>query len=236
MEAGRHKPAHSIIICAVFAWFVTSCHITNKPQDYPKGSEGYYLAWIDHGSFGQKGGAARALLDLEQSRQYDLTRAMWERESGVIKQMLLLRLFEMRPSDHYKQVEALMTLKDVEFETEGSWIKTDDEFEGEIVDFFFDWGEESGLRLISHGYLSDRAVEMLLGSANSFYPDERKRAKQVFDLFAGIPPYDPEPQPQTINDTPQIRETQLKTIQQWLFENRAKLNWSSEKRVYVTRP
>jgi hypothetical protein len=219
VEAGRHKFTHSIIICSVFAWFATSCHITNKPQNYPKGSEEYYLAWIDHGNFGQKGGAAKALLNLEQRRQYDLTRAMWERESGVIKQMLLLRLFEMRPS-----------------ETEGSWIKTHEEFEGETVDFFFDWAEESGLRLISHGHLSDRAVEMLLGSANSFYPDDRKRVKQVFDLFTGIPPYDPEPQPQTINDTPQIRETQLKTIRQWLFENSAKLNWSSEKQVYVIRP
>ena len=73
---------------------------------------------------------------------------------------------------------------------------------------------------------------MLAGYACDFYPDNRLRARGVFDLFEGIPAYDPRPQPKTINDVPPLRVRQVRAIWHWFAVNRRKLRWSETRKAY----
>lgn len=144
--------------------------------------------------------------------------------------MLLLVLFDMAP-DEYEQ--AVMQLMQSEYESGYGWVKTDDVFDGTIVDFYFDGPGEAALRLLQHGRLSSRAIEILMQYARSFYPEQRRRASLLFDRFDGIPAYDPEPQPQTINETPEITPKQTAAIERWLQENIDRLRWSQEINAYL---
>jgi len=227
----------AIVSCLLLV--VRFCPVTRQPSKYPKGSEMYYLAWIDHGRSAQKAAAAYALSKLNRKTQYHKALLLRNRYSdpidgiliydGVIGDMLLLSLFDMAPEEQRLSAIALMNRK---YDERFGWVKTDDVFEGEVVDFYFDGPGEAALRLLSHGNISARAIEILLDYSRSFYLDDRIRAKDVFDLFPEMPAYDPYPQPTTINDLPEITRQQISAIQEWLKRNIDMLRWSSSKRAY----
>jgi len=217
---------------AFLGWLLVLRHPLQQPSAYTKGTELYYLAWVDHGRYWQKAAAAKKLVELEGKKEYEVTERLWWRQRGLVKNMLTLCLFDMRPTVHKKDVLRLVTLKDREFRTEGAWMKTDYEFDGEGVDFFFDWGGEAALRLARQGYADLPILNVIMGYACSFYPTERKKAKAVFDTFQGLPPYDPSPQPKTINEVPQKTQEQVGAIRTWLQDHFDTLEWSQEKRQY----
>jgi hypothetical protein len=215
------------------AAFWTQWWLTDSPAAYEKGTERYYLAWVHHGSFGQKGAAVEALLNLPQKKEYTVALKVRRWQTGVIRDMLLLVLFDMAPDQHEQAVTQLMRS---EYESGYGWVKTDDVFEGVIVDFYFDGPGEAALRLLQQGYLSGRAVDLLLQYARSFYPEHRLRASHLFEQFVGIPPYDPTPQPQTINEMPELTRTQTAAIERWLRGNMERLSWAKDMKSYLYEP
>jgi hypothetical protein len=207
---------------------------TAWPTAHPTGSELYYLAWVEHGSFGQRGAAAQALLRLSRKQEYALIEKVYQRQEGVVRDMLLLSLFELKPEAHRGAVTRLMNREYDSADAEG-WVKTDDVFEGQGVDFYFDGPGEAALSLLAHGDLSDRAVEILMQYARSFYSEQRERVRGIFDLFPGLPPYDAAPQQATINDSPPLTEKQTKAVERWLRDNLRRLRWSASERRYQLR-
>lgn len=140
---------------------ISAVHLLD-PAAYSKGSELYYLAWIQHGSFGQRGGAARKLLSLPNRREYETTRRMRlleQRRSSlfgdhdgdqVIDHMLLIALFDLRPAEYHRDLADLA--RRAPHAAEDIWVKTDDMFDGELMDFRFNPAQEARIRLQNGGY------------------------------------------------------------------------------------
>jgi hypothetical protein len=233
VHARRLLIALAALALVVWCWDWYLRPLIGPPSAYAKGSERYYLALIARGSLAEKGYGARRLLSLPSRTEYDLTRRIHRRQWGVIRDMMLLALFEMRPAAHAPAVTRLMRR---EYQDAEGWVKTDDIVDGEYVDFYFDGPGEAALRLLQHGRLSRRAVEILMQYARGYYPYERRYARRVLDLFPGAPPYDPSPQPKTINETPAKTERQTAAVEAWLLANLERLRWSPERRRYEVRP
>ena len=205
----------------------------NAPETYEKGSELYYLAWICHGEYPQRTAAAKRLLELSERREIEITRSIWGREhrrmlakdDGLVRHILTLALFELQPDEYEDEAAALLTLKSSEYGHEGTWMKTDDYFEGEQVDFYFDWGGEAALRLLRRGVLADNAFPILLQYAGSFYPDQREWAAEVLHCFDGIPDYSPSEQPLTYNEMPSQTREAIEQIRRWYDEHKDRLVW-----------
>src|SRR6266702_2452542 len=114
-----------VMTTALALWSLYLRPLTALPTAYRKGSEMYYLSWVEHGAFGQQGAAARALLDLPEKRQYERTRALYRRRWwGPIRWMLLLRLFEMAPTQHEREVAKLMQSDSQDDLAGEGWVKT----------------------------------------------------------------------------------------------------------------
>jgi hypothetical protein len=198
--------------------------VTKLPKAYAAGSEKYYLACVDHGTEGMAGMAAKKLLHRKGNVEETLTLQVRARKPDVVRDIMLLVLFRMNPEVYREKVDRLSRAT---YRSAFGWVKTDEVFEGEYCDFYFDGPGEAALALLEHGYLSRQAIEILLESARSFYPADRRRAAAIFRTFDGIPPFDPSPQPKTINETPEKTRAQTNAIERWLRENEHRLEWES---------
>lgn len=219
-------------------WVNCSNAVTKMPDSYSKDSELYYLAWIEHGSFGKKAEAARRLLELNEKKELEITEKLCQcQKEQVLKNMMMLNLFDLQPGKYLRQTQALVSDKDSsELGTgmEGTWVKAGEEFEGQEVDFYFDWGAESSLRLLRNGYLSDRGIEILIEVAGSFYSSERAKAQRQLDLFDGIPAVDVSKQRERY-DGENPFDPELLKIKTWFAENRGNIYWNSERQRYFVK-
>lgn len=232
--------------------------LLQRPQNYDKDSESYFLAWIEYGEPGQRALASQKLLELEIKDQYETTRKLWECENkDIIKNSLLLVLFDQKPAAHYASVTELLTkkgslgtrgeikMKPLEGDTPPEPFA--EHWKSGYQTLYFDWGNNAALRLIKQGYLSDLSFKKLLDIAGNYYHhSHRKEAKEVFDLFENIPNYEVEPEidlPFNAYAVGELRVElikfydrrlkQLKQIKRWYEANKSKLKWQPEKRKYT---
>ncbi len=228
----RAAAAVVIVLLLLVGWLVLFRHPLKAPDAYPEDTELHYLSWLDHGRSWERAAAARKLVDMPAKVEYEITWMLRNRRRGLVRHMLTLCLFDMRPASHEREVRDLVSLRCPRFGGEGTWMKTDSTFKGQLVDFHFDWGGEAAIRLAGQGYAGPETLDVVYQLAHSYYPADRARAKRVFDAFEGIPHYDPVPQPKTINDTPQKTERQMRAIRSWLDRNLSRLRWSHAEKRY----
>lgn len=236
----------STLLLSLFIWgqvdfekYQANCEkkLTNLPSSYLKGSELYYLAWIEHGKYGEKEESARRFFELKNKKEIETAEKLCLCEkSQVTKNFLILSLFELKPDKYLKQTKALLYEKDssgLQPDLEATWTKGGS-FEGQEVDFYFDWGAESALKLIEKGHLSERGLELLFERANSFYPEHREKAQMVFNLFEGLPPIDLSKQRERYDGENPFKE-QFQIIEKWFEKNKSKIYWNSAKQTYFVR-
>ncbi len=211
--------------------------VTDSPESYPKGSELYYLSWVEHGSFGPKGESARRLLLMDSKSEVSAAERIYKCEDRqVIKNMMALVLYDLAPARYLSTARRLLTEDDYVMITdlEGSWVKAGEEFEGEEVDFYFDWGGEAALRLIRSGHYSKQAKDVVMQLAGSYYLQNRQRAKDVLLLFDESVPLDISKQAETINESPNA--TQINALSKWIDDHADRFEWDQSAKRYRLLP
>jgi hypothetical protein len=208
--------------------------VIDPPAAYATGTETYYLSHIRYGNLGERGGAARKLLALPGRTDYNRTAALWRRESsGAIRRMLTVALFDMKPERHRADLEAMLREDTRSLSAEDQWVKTDDVFEGEPVDFAFSGAREAAHHLLRQGYHSQEAFTVLLkGDGLSYSPAERRAVKATLALFPGAPAYHPEVQPRDINDSPPKLTGEVEALRSWYGANASRLHWNPTQKRY----
>ncbi|MBL8182456.1 MAG: hypothetical protein JNL64_12690 [Blastocatellia bacterium] len=208
--------------------------VTKEPSSYTRGSELYYLSWVEHGNYAEKGASARKLLEMNGKTNLEVAEKVAAcQQIQVFRNMMTLVLFDLAADKYLKHTKILLDEDDREMNTdlEGTWVKTEREFEGEIVDFYFDWGSEAAVRLLSAGIYSKRGKDILIEQAHSYYLASRVKARKVFDLFEGIPNVDLTVQRKRFDEASPVAD-QLKVIDRWFDANSKVFRWNSERRKY----
>ena len=108
--------------------------VMKQPSTYKRGSERYYLAWVDHGTPGRAGMAAMRLLRMPGKKEVVLTQQVRARQREVMRDILLLVLFDIDSGSYWDRV---YRLSGASCPSGFGWIKTDEMFEGDFCDFYF---------------------------------------------------------------------------------------------------
>ena len=221
--------------CDTAAEFSPKCDgsITRLPASYPKNSELYYFSWIEHGNFSEKASAARRLIDIEDKSEVEIADKIYRcQDSQVIRNMMTIVLFDINPEKFLSKTRHLLDESDREQgDLQGSWVKAGRDFNGEDVDFYFDWGAEGAVRLIRNGHYSKRAKEIAMQLAHSYYPADREKARQVIDLFDNVPDVNLTIQRERY-DGPSPVAKQIKVVTEWFDRNEGRLEWDGSRRRY----
>jgi hypothetical protein len=204
-------------------WFLILGPVTLPPGAYPTRSEKYYLACVDQSTPGVAGLAALRLLRRTGNVEIELTRKVRARKSDVIGDILLMVLFKEEPERYLGDVERLSRTS---YRNAFGWVKTDEMFEGEYCDFYFDGPGEAALALLDQGHLSINSLGILLQFSRSYYAEDRGRAAAVFRKFEGIPSYDPSPEPKN-GEMPALTREQTDAIERWFSTNQKRLTWEA---------
>ncbi|MGB7201429.1 MAG: hypothetical protein WBD16_04075 [Pyrinomonadaceae bacterium] len=154
-------------------------------------------------------------------------------ERQVIKNMMALVLYDLAPERYTSTAKKLLTEDDyvMHTELEGSWVKAGEEFEGEEVDFYFDWGGEAALRLMKHGTFTKLGAEMITYRVGSLYPPYRSNSLNMLNLFDGLPAVDLSSPPKRADTYPyeQIDDPywndQISILKKWFEENGNRIIW-----------
>lgn len=207
--------------------------VTNLPKTYSKGSELYYLSWIEHGEYSEKVASAKKYFEFSNKKESKIAEQLCVCEKDqVTKNYLTLSLFELEPEKFLKQTQSLLTEKDssgLQPNIEATWVKAG-KFEDKDVDFYFDWGKEAALLLLSKGDFSEKGVEILIQTANSFYSAEREDAAKIFALFEGIPKILLKQRERYDGENP--FKDELNAVENWFAKNKGNIRWDAKKQKY----
>ena len=221
-----------------------STPITGLPDSYPKGTELYYLSWVEHGTFGPKGASANRLLEMENKSELKIAEKIYRCQvRQVIHNMMTLVLFDMAPQKYMGKAKSLLTETDdvMKSDAKGSWVKAGEDFEGEEVDFYFWWGAEAAVRLLKHGSYNKQGVEMTLARAGSLYEYDRKTALNTLSLFDGLPGVDLSNPPKAADKYPYEQKDdphwnqQIETLKNWFETNEKRISWDVAAQRYRLR-
>ncbi len=218
--------------------------VTASPETYEKGSELYYLSWVEHGTFGPKGESARRLLLMPNKKEVEFAEKIYRcQDRQVIKNMMALVLYDLSPEKYTSTATKLLTENDFEMhaDLEGSWVKAGEEFEGKEVDFYFDWGGEAGLRLLKNGKFSQVGAEMLVDRVSSSYAPHHAHAVELLSMFDELPSVDLSNPPKRAEAYPygRVRDPywneQIAILNKWFSENGSRISWDDGARRYKLR-
>ena len=208
--------------------------VTGSPESYPKGSELYYLSWVEQGSFGPQGASANRLLEMENKSELKIAEKIYRcQDRQVIHNMMTLVLFDMAPQKYMGKAKSLLTETDdvMKSDAKGSWVKAGEDFEGEEVDFYFWWSAEAAVRLLRQGSYNKQGIEMTLARVGSFYDYDRKTALNTLTLFDGLPDIDLSNPPKAADEYPYEQKDDpqwnqhIETLKKWFENNEKRISW-----------
>lgn len=238
---------------------VASCpkSMLEIPDKYDVGSEKYYLAWMLHGEKGQKVLASQMLLDSESKKEIGIAKSLYDCEkSKMLRQALLLMLFDHSPADYVKEVKELFEKYEnysLEIKSFGSW---NPEPYAKFLkmgykQIWFSTRNNSALRLVGNGYQDKQLFEhLLLLAQNPYQYSFRLEVSERLKLFDEIPPFDLGPELELPGESPGVlisltdakmdelgrymknQTTQLKAIKKWYSEKASEIRWDAENKRY----